>query len=183
MVPESSCVASGSWGRQEPGLSASPRPLAGSALVPAAAARTPWTTAAPGWGRGSHQMKEASDQDGPGLPAFTQATFPPCMGARLQCIRCTLDSTAWGTPTVPGGFHSRQQMALSTSKTHISHNALVKIDPTLYWKCPPPFLIQVKHGIRCLSNTPRSHTSLQCTGQLCLPPVPLPNLPMMHLEI
>lgn len=37
--------------------------------------------------------------------------------------------------------------------------------------------------VLCLSNTPRSHTSLQCTGQPCLPPVPLPNLPTMHLEI
>lgn len=59
LVPESSCVASGSWGRREPGPSASPRPLAGSALVPAAAAGTPWTTAVPGWGRGSYQVKEA----------------------------------------------------------------------------------------------------------------------------
>lgn len=102
-------------------------------------------------------MKEASDQDGPGLPAFTQATFPPCMGARLQCIRCTLDSTAWGTPTVPGGFPLPTADGPQHIKTHISHNALVKIDPTLYWKCPP-FLIQVKHGIRCLSSTP-VHTS------------------------
>lgn len=37
-------------------------------------------------------MKEASDPDGPGQPAFTQATFPPCTGARLQCIWCTLAS-------------------------------------------------------------------------------------------
>lgn len=48
LVPESSCVASGSWGRQEPGLFASPHPQVGPAHVPEAAAGTLWTTAAPG---------------------------------------------------------------------------------------------------------------------------------------
>lgn len=48
LVPESSCVASGNWDRQEPDPSASPHPPVGSVHVPAAAVGTPWITAAPG---------------------------------------------------------------------------------------------------------------------------------------
>ena len=67
---------------------------------------------------------------------------------------------------MPGDFH---HTVLGSSETHISHNALVKTDPMLYWKCPAPFPIQIKHGI-CRLPTPQGLIFLRCTEKTCLPP-------------
>lgn len=97
LVPESSCVASGSWGKQEPSPSASPRPRGGSAHAPAAAAGTPWTAVAPGWEGVVTRGKRPSTHSIPRMPTcppFAQAPFPLCTRANLQRMRWLLVSTA-----------------------------------------------------------------------------------------
>lgn len=70
-------------------------------------------------------MQSSHHALGPAYSASDIFWFPQCLGI----------------PT-PQGHH----MALALPKTHVSHNALVKLDPTLYRKSSP-CLMWTQHGI------------------------------------